>query len=51
MTNEVWETIFKDTNQDSDICKICGMDKKQSPKNEAGEIICEAAEEHCPESK
>ena len=59
MANEIWETIFKDrgkvssreSNQEPDICGICGNDKSQAPRNEEGETICEAAEENCPESK
>jgi len=59
VANEIWETLFKDrrkvsareSHQEPDICGICGNDKSQAPRNEAGETICQAAEESCPESK
>jgi hypothetical protein len=53
--NEVWKAFFQDRRkvstregyQKPDICGICGHDKSKTPRNKAGQTVCEATEEHC----
>jgi hypothetical protein len=56
--NQIWETIkenwrkipsyFSDT--EPYICGICGNITSETPRNKAGETVCEATESNCKEN-
>ena len=59
MDNKVWEAFFQDrgkvstrnSNQEPDICRICGHDKSKKRWNKKGQTAREATEGHCKEDQ
>ena len=59
VANKVWKAFFQDgrevstrkSNQEPDICRICGHDKSKKRRNKKGQTVCEATEGHCKEDQ
>ena len=55
MANEIWKALIenwrtiltRESNKGSDICPVCGNDKKEKARNKAGQTVCEATENDC----
>ena len=59
MANEVGKAFFENrgeissrkSNQESDICRICGNNKSEAKRNKAGQTVCEATQAYCKKNE
>jgi len=59
MENKIWKALIenwrkiltRESNKVSYVCPVCGNDKEETPRNKAGQTVCETTEFDCKESK